>query len=64
MGDTHNVSLIDHGREYELRFNFSDGERDMSLLRYEAPSALCGNIARTVNGKDWHPPRICLPRKE
>ena len=32
MGDTHNVSLIDHGDEYELRFNFSDGERDMSLL--------------------------------
>ncbi|WP_141687245.1 AraC family transcriptional regulator [Pseudoalteromonas lipolytica] len=64
MGDTHNVSLIDHGEEYELRFNFSDGERDMSLLSYEAPMAFCLKIARTVKGKDWCPTRICLQRKE
>lgn len=64
MGDTHNVSLIDHGSEYELRFNFSDGERDMSLLSYEAPMAFCVKIARTVKGKGWHPTRICLQRKE
>ena len=64
MGDTHNVSLIDHGSEYELRFNFSDGERDMSLLNYEAPMAFCVKIARTVKGKNWHPTRICLQRKE
>ena len=64
MGDTHNVSLIDHGAEYELRFNFSDGERDMSLLSYEAPMAFCLKIARTVKGKNWHPSRICLQRKE
>ena len=64
MGDTHNVSLIDHGNEYELRFNFNDGERDMSLLSYEAPMAFCLKIARTVKGKDWCPSRVYLQRKE
>ena len=32
-----------------------DGERDMSLLSYEAPMAFCVKIARTVKGKRLAP---------
>lgn len=53
MGDIYNVLLIDYGNEYELWFNFNDGECDMFLFSYEVLMVFCLKIVWIVKGKDW-----------